>query len=150
MAKPHPPASVRDSNPGFTLIEIVLALGVFVVAFVSIMALLPAGLNNLTVAGNTALRSQVVRSVTTELRQTPFSKLNANATTSRTFHFTNEGLPAEKDTPEAVVTANVEKLEFEVPLNDGALTRLARATLIIRQHGRELARSIVYLPDTGT
>ncbi len=139
----------RAAASGFTLVEVAVALGIFVVAFVSIMALLPAGLGNLSDAGNKALKSQVIRTVSTELRQTPFAELKKVDLTAREFHFTNEGLPSPPGDPASVVTAAISSIEFNVPLNNISQGRVARATVVISRNGKEVDRAIVYLPDTG-
>ncbi|MEM9478424.1 MAG: prepilin-type N-terminal cleavage/methylation domain-containing protein [Verrucomicrobiota bacterium] len=135
---------------GFTLVEVVIALGIFVVAFVSIMALLPASLGNLNEAGNTSLRSQITRNLTSELRQISFLELKSSDPSGLMFYYTSEGLPAEDGTREAVVSAEILSLDTDTQINDDKQDHIARATVAIRLHGREIDRTIIFLPDTGS
>ncbi|MEM0895705.1 MAG: Verru_Chthon cassette protein B [Verrucomicrobiota bacterium] len=134
---------------GFTLVEVVIAMGIFVAAFISIMALLPASLDNLNEAGNTSLRSQITRKLSSDLRQIPFSQLESSSVTTRKHFFTAEGLPATEGTVEAVVSAEVLALEMETNVNADRQRSIARATVVIRLHDREINRTTILLPNTG-
>ena len=59
MSSDAPPASPRTRRSGFTLTEILLALGVIAIAFVGLLGLLPAGLN----ASRQAVDSTVIGTI---------------------------------------------------------------------------------------
>lgn len=59
----------------FTLVEVVLALGVFSITFVTLFSMMPVGLDMMTSAGDSTVGMQIVQRVTTLARQAKFSEL---------------------------------------------------------------------------
>jgi uncharacterized protein (TIGR02598 family) len=99
-----------DSARGFSLVEVVLALGVAAVALVSIIGLLGVALNTSSTAGHDTLMAAMTTEVLNDLRASEFDALwqatprsvpraNAVQPTSSiapkdsTYYFTNEGAP---------------------------------------------------------
>src|SRR3954471_21956616 len=60
---------------GFSLVEVCLALGIVVVGFVSIIGLLPAGMDAFRASMNTSVGAQLVQRVLNEAQQTDFYTL---------------------------------------------------------------------------
>ena len=60
---------------GFSLIEVVLALGVVAFAFVALFGMLPVGLNAFNNSIDSTIESQIAESVMSQLRQAKFSQL---------------------------------------------------------------------------
>lgn len=59
----------------FSLIEVVMALGIVSVAFVALLGMLPVGLNTLTDSIDASVGSQICQAVVTQARQAKFSDL---------------------------------------------------------------------------
>ena len=72
----------------FTLVEVVLAIGIIAVAFVPLVALLPAGLGMSRNAIDTTIVSHIAQQLATEAQQTDFSVLVKSATST---DFKNSG-----------------------------------------------------------
>jgi type II secretory pathway pseudopilin PulG len=83
----HCPENHRISRPpfssplgkttAFSLIEVVLALGVVAFAFVALLGMLPVGLNAFNNSIDSTMETQMAQSVMSQLRQAKFSQLYA-------------------------------------------------------------------------
>ena len=73
----RPPRSPRPSSPqAFSLIEVVLALGVLSFSFLVLFNMIPVGLGMMTNSINTTVGSQIVQRITTIARQAKFTELS--------------------------------------------------------------------------
>ena len=66
--------------PSFSLVEVVLALGILSFAILPMIALMPQGLSLLGQSAARTERADIVRSVMTHVRQVPFASLPAGDT----------------------------------------------------------------------
>ena len=64
-----------NTSGGFSLIEVVLALGVVTFAFVALFGMLPVGLNAFNNSIDATMEAQIAQSVMSQLRQAKFSQL---------------------------------------------------------------------------
>ena len=76
------PARLRRN--GFTLIEIVLSLGVVSLVMIALMGTLPAGLDALNSAQKLTLEGQILRDVEAKIRAVPFDVAAGRARTNST------------------------------------------------------------------
>ena len=74
-ARTHP-----ASAKGFSLVEVVLAIGVVAFAFLAIFSLLPVGLGVFREAMDTSVSAQIVQRVVGDATETEFEQLIANPT----------------------------------------------------------------------
>jgi uncharacterized protein (TIGR02598 family) len=88
----------------FSLVETTLALGLVTFAAVSILALLPTGLNVMRAAMDQTVEAQIVRSITGQAVVTPFEQLEAGGP----FYFNNEGVMVDT-AGDAVYTVTVSR-----------------------------------------
>jgi uncharacterized protein (TIGR02598 family) len=65
---------------GFSLIEVVLAIGIMAFAFIPLLGLMPLGLNTSRQAIDTTIDAQIVQQMTSLAQQTNFSSLSILAT----------------------------------------------------------------------
>jgi uncharacterized protein (TIGR02598 family) len=72
-------------RPGFSLIEVTLALGVAAVCLVTLFALLPVGLQTHQNATQQVLSADIMSAVIADLRATPVTTPRGGATTSPQF-----------------------------------------------------------------
>lgn len=73
------PAFTRRLRPrGFSLIEVVLCIGIVAFAFLAILGLLPAGLGNFRQSIDNTVGSQIVQRLVGEAQQTDFPTLTAS------------------------------------------------------------------------
>lgn len=78
----HPPVPRRKFS-GFSLIEVTLAVGVVAFALLVAVATIPVGLSTLSEAGQSNTRAEMIRSVSAELRSTPFDRIDDFLASSR-------------------------------------------------------------------
>lgn len=91
----------RRSSAGFSLIECVIALGVVSFAFISLLGMIPVGLNTFHTAIDASVGTQVAQRIIAEARQAKFSelaKLNINGDAdpdkpSPDYYFDDQGVP---------------------------------------------------------
>ena len=90
--KPITPTFCRNSwllptsaPAAFSLIEVVLAIGIVSFAFVGMFALLPAGMTIFRQAIDNSIGSQIVQRIVNEAQQTDFPVLTAAPVTTRYF-----------------------------------------------------------------
>ncbi len=77
--------SRTSHRSGFSLVELVLAIGIVSFAFVSLFALLPAGLTTFRQTMDTTIGSQIVHRIINEAQQTDYPTLVATPTLDRYF-----------------------------------------------------------------
>ena len=78
---------------GFSLVEVLLALGVVTFAMIPVLGLMPIGLNTFRDSMNTTISSQIAQGVANELQQTDFDQLSLSAPV-RYFDAQGNELPA--------------------------------------------------------
>jgi uncharacterized protein (TIGR02598 family) len=95
--------SVRSyhCNLAFSLVEVVMALGILSFAVIPLCGLLPVCLSTAKDAAEYSRRSQIVQETINSLQQSPFSKLIAS--NSITLRYSYEGGPVSADSPEYFV-----------------------------------------------
>lgn len=134
MHLPPGRSAARGVRPAsaFSIVEIMLAIGVVAFAFVALMGLLPVGLDGFRNALDTSVRSQIVQRLVTDAQQTDFEKLKAQAGQFRFFDDEGTEVPAgasiytasllvEETTelPKATVTENLLTLQIRIAANPG-------------------------------
>jgi len=77
----------QDNIGGFSLVEVCLAIGIVVVGFVSIVGLMPAGMESFRAAMNTTTGAQLVERVLNEAQQTDFKTLVGGETPQANYEF---------------------------------------------------------------
>lgn len=94
--------SARDCRPyhrvgyagarAFSLVEVVLAIGLATFALLVIFSLMPAGLKSLQEANRQIVESEIFNSLGAELTSTKFDEVEAHVTSRFPLYFDNEGL----------------------------------------------------------
>lgn len=87
-------AITRKYALGFSLVEVVLCLGVVGFAFVALLGLLPLGLKTFRQAMETSIQSQIAQQISSELQQVRFSDLTSANYASSHFpqYFDDQGM----------------------------------------------------------
>ncbi len=81
---------VRGSR-GFSLVELVLAIGIVSFAFMAILGMLPVSLATFNKSINATVESQIAQRLQSAAAQTPFANINNIASDS---YYDDEGFPA--------------------------------------------------------
>jgi len=84
----RPPFGVLRQRGGFSLVEVVIALGVVAFAFVALFGMLPVGLNAFNNSIDSTIETQIAESVISQLKQAKFSQLYTE------FNDVNQGMNA--------------------------------------------------------
>ncbi|MEA3209582.1 MAG: hypothetical protein QOE70_2639 [Chthoniobacter sp.] len=95
-----PPDKPHRATAGFTLVEIVLALGIISFGLVALVGLLAVSLDSSRSSDQDTMIASMARQVTTTLRERPFDKLKSGGS-SDIFYFDAEGRALPAATPEA-------------------------------------------------
>jgi uncharacterized protein (TIGR02598 family) len=100
----------KQGQAGFTLVEVVLAIGIIAFAFIPLLGLLPLGLDVSRQAIDTTVQAQIAQQLTTQAQQTDFSLLSTFASNSinTPYYFDDQGNKAtssDRRIYEAVISA---------------------------------------------
>ena len=76
---------------GFTLVEVLLALGIVSFAFMALCGMLPVGLKTYRDAMDATCRANIVRVVSAELSQAPYSTIDSSLMSTNRY-FSDQGL----------------------------------------------------------
>lgn len=99
--------SCRGACLGFSLIEVVMAIGIVSFAFVAIFGLIPIGLTNFRNAMDVSLVSQIAQQVVSDVEQTGLSQLQSNNFPIRYFNDQGVQVGDENNRPSASAMAQV-------------------------------------------
>ena len=99
-----PPVNTSANDDAFSLVEVVLAIGIVAFAFVAILGLLPVGMTTFRQAMDTATGSQIIQRVINEAQQTDFPTLIKEPRLER--YFDDQGNEVES-LPESIYTVEV-------------------------------------------
>ncbi|MGB8354705.1 MAG: Verru_Chthon cassette protein B [Chthoniobacteraceae bacterium] len=108
----------RRNAAAFTLVEVVMAIGIIAFAFIPLVGLLPVGLDMSRRAIDTTVQSQIVQQLSTEAQQSDFSTLSTLASNSTTtpYYFDDQG-------SKATNSANqIYEAVYSVALNSGTVS----------------------------
>lgn len=95
----HPPSSsARRSRQAFSLVEVTLAIGLVAISILTLLGIMPVGLNTMRDAMDSTARAQIAQQVAGEALLKPFAELD-NYIKAGPYYFTQEGLLLEKKDP---------------------------------------------------
>ena len=113
--------ALRRSGPAcraFSLIEMVMALGVTSFALVGMVALIPVGLSSARQAADATTESQIIQFSRNELELTSFT--NLAVWTGTTNYFDNQGLPTTQGAPSQIYSVTYAVTNVALSTNGGA------------------------------
>ena len=128
---PHDRAGLPAHAQGaFSLVEVVLALGIFVFAAVPIVGLLPLALRSAKESTETTQQAKIIQRVANDLVQTPFATLTAQINGGTTFsrQFNYDGLET-KVAADVYYIATVTLNGFTVPGATASAANLYRVAI---------------------
>lgn len=76
---------------GFTLVEIVMSLGIISFGLVALLGLIPTGLDTLRESRTTTLYTEIAKTIANAAQQTDFTQIT-NTFDGKKFYFDNEGI----------------------------------------------------------
>lgn len=120
---PLQPVRARRSAAGFSLVEVVLAVGIMALGVVTILGLLPHGLEMSRKTANEMAEARIIEHIVGEMQSTNWELLNTYGQQLR--YFDDQGLELPNlGTPEArfalnyVVRVDVPALDVQLPTNN--------------------------------
>ena len=143
-----------SKEPAFSLVEVVLALGILSVAILPMVALMPQGLSLLGQSAARTERADIVRSVMTHVRQVPFASLPAGDTD---WYYDQEGqflgssptFDSNSASNDWLYHVNWKTLACSLPdgtTNGAACTRLRQVALAFnKRNSSELSKYRIFL-----
>lgn len=81
----------HKSQSAFSLIEVVMAIGIVAFAFISVLGLIPTGLNTFRLSIDASVGAQIVQRVMNEAQQTDFDVLTQNIDGASFRYFDDQG-----------------------------------------------------------
>lgn len=126
----------RSKQAGFSLVELALSVSVFAFASLTIVGLLPVGLDRMQTASINTVGIQVAQTIVNDSLQTPFSDL-LTTFDNQSFYFDEEGYPVEQGQPWAYqattsLTGGSTSTKFPNGENEDPTTNSKLATIEIQ------------------
>lgn len=103
---------LRQSLSGFSLVEVILAIGLTTFAALVVFSLLPVGLLSLQDTNRQIVETEVFNTVGAELASTPFDKLTNYQTSRFPVYFSNDGVEVASG-PESSFTVRCSSPQLE-------------------------------------
>lgn len=76
---------------GFSLVEVVLALGIVAISVVAVLGLMPVGLNAFQEANRSNIEAEIVAQIARNLEASSFTRLQTEFATPQTYYYDSEG-----------------------------------------------------------
>lgn len=148
-----PARFLTQRRRAFSLVEVTLALGISSFALLTILGLMPTGLQTMRQAMDSTVESQIVREIRAKVQQTSFASLSSSFT-DREFFFSEAGTPTEKNATDKryTVKTSVEEpvypgsqearagsmssIAIEITTGLGEVKAVRRQHLLVANHGR--------------
>ena len=118
--KPRRSKNSSRQSGGFSLIEIVIAIGLAAFAIVGLIGLMPQGLTTLKQSRSDSLRAEILKSVANTAKQTDFSPISSLNGTN--FYFDADGVLVASGSPDALYQAVLGTNSANVPASGSAYT----------------------------
>lgn len=115
------------SRAAFSLVDVVLALGICSFALMAIVGMIPVGLSTFRDAMNTTAQSQIVQSLASEVLLTDSNCLAALSPAS--LFYDDQGALVNASSEQLAYTARIDKQDIESP---AGLSSLSGTTMVIR------------------
>lgn len=141
----------RNSG-GFSLIEIVIAIGLAAFALVGLIGLMPQGLITLKQSRSDSLRAEILKSVANTANQTDFSLMSSLNGTN--FYFDGDGVLVSSNSLEALYRAVLSTNSASVPASTSAYTLPGAIKVSVAIHrnvntNSEATVHTLIIPDNG-
>lgn len=102
-----------QKKSGFSLVEVVLALGICSFSMMAIVGMIPVGLSTFNDAMNTTVQSQIVQRLAGDVLLTDYSSLTGSA--GAPHYYNEQGLPTSQASSDVVYVAVIEQQRLALP-----------------------------------
>ncbi len=124
--------SAASALHGFSLVEVMMAIGLITFAMLVIFSLIPTGLGLLHDAGRQVVETEIFNTVGAELAATPFTNMDAYQASNALVYYDVEGQKVAEDKAVFHVRCDLAAAEFVTAENP--FGELRRATVSIGFH----------------
>lgn len=157
------PANQNKSNSslrlysGFSLVEVVLALGITSFSLLTILGLLPVGLGVMREANEASTRARIVQKLHGEILLMPFSQLE-NRFANQTIYFDDAGERVQKDDISSLYQVETKLIAPQYPVSEQAVSAIDINSSLkairlqftkLRSENRDPKNSIIWVPNSG-
>jgi uncharacterized protein (TIGR02598 family) len=108
--------AARFGSAGFSLVEVVIAIGILSFAMVPLLGMLPTGLNTFRNSIDRSVSTQIAQQILNEARQTDFTNLSS---LQGNRYFTEEGDPTTETSPNRIYLARTDIITQVAVPGDG-------------------------------
>ena len=108
--------AARFGSAGFSLVEVVIAIGILSFAMVPLLGMLPTGLNTFRNSIDRSVSTQIAQQILNEARQTDFTNLPS---LQGNRYFTDEGDPTTETSPNRIYLARTDIITQVAVPGDG-------------------------------
>lgn len=107
----------RKQRQGFSLVEVVLAMGILVFCLVALLGLIPMGLQSFRSAMTMTVEAQIAQSVSSDIQLTDFSNLQTMLNPAAKYYFDDQGMAVDASSSNLIYTATVTLENLDSPAN---------------------------------
>jgi uncharacterized protein (TIGR02598 family) len=148
--KPRRSKNSSRQSGGFSLIEIVIAIGLAAFAIVGLIGLMPQGLTTLKQSRSDSLRAEILKSVANTAKQTDFSLISSLNGTN--FYFDADGVLVDSSSDDAIYKALLGTNSVSVPGSAFPLSGAIEVSVKIHRKDNTNSESTTHtliIPDNG-
>ena len=107
---------ISSRSPGFTLAEVLIALGIVATVMVGMLAMIPHAIGSIRASNNLTIMGRIAQEVISDIQMSDWTQIDEDYK-DKTFKYDNEGLVFEgkagqEPTYEARITLTVEPVRF--------------------------------------
>ncbi len=138
----------QSGGGAFTLIEVLLSLGIVSFAFMALCGVLPVGLHSYRDAIDATCRANIVRVISAELAQAPYAQIDSRKGQER--YFSDQGLEVATSS-DAHFRVKYENIMASTAIFGPTNSSLKPVTIQIYsvQGGQSLSRVTLFIADNG-
>jgi uncharacterized protein (TIGR02598 family) len=149
--KPQLHSQISPKSSAFSLVEVVLALGICSFAMIGIVGMIPVGLSTFKGAMETTAQAQIVQALASEVLLTDYQTLTGSTGRTAPSFYNEQGMPTEEHAADCVYTAFVEQQLLATPadLSDNTRNDLSddpAFTLLIHVSNKSNPRQVYTFP----
>ena len=146
----HRSRLVRDGTIGFSLVEVTMAIGIISFGLLSVMGLIPVGLDTLRKAMDQTVEAQIVQKLNGKILLTPFGQLDTDYS-GKSFFYDQEGVEV-SGSANAIFSAMTSLTQAVYPgvsVDVASSLRQVQIDITRLPEGHVTNRFNVYVPNSG-
>ena len=142
LAKPNK----KEISAGFSLIEVVIAIGIIAFAFIAIIGLIPTGLSSIKGSMQTSVMSRIAQKVISDAEQSDFTTLAGLMSSTNYFDVEGNPLPSSSN---SLYWANLTTLSNAVLPGSPTNSNLYQITISVAYNPSGIAVTNWVAPPSG-